>query len=86
MKPTYTTELTKLDLVLLRDTLDYVLHHFEAEDPDEAQMFELACRDLHMRLSLVRQRAGVPECPTTDENTPEQSEWWSRTTRTDILH
>lgn len=59
-RPSATLVVSALDVVLLTDVLDYVADHFEAEDAETAQMFQLACATMRRKLDQVRPDLGLP--------------------------
>ena len=73
---TYTLPVSKLELVLLTDVLDYVIVHFEAEDAETAEMFRLTCEELRTKLITARHEAGLPDvpCPVEMMSAPERQQ------------
>ncbi len=56
----YTARLSATDIALLSDAVEYVMHHFEAEDAEDGRQFEQACRSLLMKANALRVEAGLP--------------------------
>lgn len=59
MSPSYIAHLSVTDIALISDAVEYVMHHFEAEDAENGQRFAEACRALLLKANALRVEAGL---------------------------
>ena len=76
----YIAHLSVTDIALLSDAVEYVMHHFEAEDAENGLRFEQACRSLLTKANTLRVEAGLP--PLEIDAAP--SSVWSSVTSTSL--
>lgn len=66
----YIAHLSVTDIALLSDAVEYVMHHFEAEDAENGTRFEQACLSLLTKANTLRVEAGLPPLELSPEAPP----------------